>query len=361
MNKREFTLNADMAANLQEGVFWLDDQGRVKTFNTAANAWLRQCLAQADRLARMVDEARHGVLPLPAWIDLIEPEPDAHAPATWLARDDDKGFVLIVMRPSDMVQEADARTSGMISLIGPEVREEFARLAGLLAKLTQGGVHREELLGIAQEVAGMLVEVSDLAELHQRDLSFDDERFPLAPLVAEILPQLPFQTGPGAIEYAVRDDGGSGQIYGNREWLRHALHTLFVKVGEGCAPGYRVQASVRQLGDFVVLSVGSSLRRDTPGVARSRFEENHSSAAAWEGLHMQVCRRIIELHGGRMRTAHAEQTPGDRHPARLESFMLTLPTGVPSNDRSRVSCASCRVTHQAMEYARDLSNLLIDR
>jgi len=37
---------------------------------------------------------------------------------------------------------------------------------------------------------------------------------------------------------------------------------------------------------------------------------------------------------------------------------LTLPTGRPEQDRSRLSCAECRITFQSMQYARDLARIM---
>ncbi len=75
---------------------------------------------------------------------------------------------------------------------------------------------------------------------------------------------------------------------------------------------------------------------------------------------MEICRRIIELHGGQMKLK-AVSGSGDENEAAsaaLGSFTLTLPTGIPVADRSRVSCAECRITFQAMQYARDLAELM---
>ena len=71
------------------------------------------------------------------------------------------------------------------------------------------------------------------------------------------------------------------------------------------------------------------------------------------------CRRIIALHGGKLKLALLPMSASDdaSNPP-IESFTLTLGTGQPVNERSRVSCGSCRHVLQEQAYAFDLSQLL---
>jgi hypothetical protein len=72
-----------------------------------------------------------------------------------------------------------------------------------------------------------------------------------------------------------------------------------------------------------------------------------------------MCRRIIALHGGQLKLAFfPEGGADDASTAPMESFTLTLGTGQPINERSRVSCGTCRHVLQGQAYAFDLSQLL---
>jgi hypothetical protein len=42
----------------------------------------------------------------------------------------------------------------------------------------------------------------------------------------------------------------------------------------------------------------------------------------------------------------------------IESFTLTLPTGLPLHERSRASCTECRINLQTQAFAADVATLL---
>jgi hypothetical protein len=50
--------------------------------------------------------------------------------------------------------------------------------------------------------------------------------------------------------------------------------------------------------------------------------------------------------------------PGGDPKSQIESFTLTLGTGQPVVEQSRVSCASCPYPLQTLAYAADLASLL---
>lgn len=77
------------------------------------------------------------------------------------------------------------------------------------------------------------------------------------------------------------------------------------------------------------------------------------------GLSLQICQRVFELHGGQLRIDYGD-APSDRPETGrfIVAFTLTLPTGLPTHDRTRVSCRSCRISEQAMETARDLVKMM---
>lgn len=361
------TLAGDIATRLCEGVVRLDGRGKVRTLNVAARPWLRGLVAQNGRIMEWVATAQRGALTLPANIPLFEdcvdcPEP---IPEVWLDRDG-AGFALVIIPvPGDGevggIPRAERIASDVTLLMGAQVLDEIEEMRSLLDRFAQRKVALDEMTQQAANLSSLLGEIGDLAELRQRDLVFADERFSPSTLVGEILPGLPRQDGPESISYTVQEVSSVGQIYGDRGWMKRALGTLLGRMGEACPPGYRVQLQLRQIGDFVILagSVGVDRTRSPGGGLSPGPGLPPPAKAVGFGLRMQVCKRIIKLHGGVLKAEFGHPVAG--WPAELlplESFNLSLPTGLPVEDRSRVSCANCRITNQAMEYARDLADLM---
>jgi hypothetical protein len=72
-----------------------------------------------------------------------------------------------------------------------------------------------------------------------------------------------------------------------------------------------------------------------------------------------MCKRIIELHAGELRVSgiSVDASPF-LAPSRIESFVLTLMTSMPANERSHASCADCRHVGQALSFATDMAQLI---
>lgn len=370
------------ADRLRDGILYLDAHGRVSAFNPAAQAWVRACEAESKTLAGLIDKSRRGGLPLPIRLGLFsqcETCPKG-VPEVWLDRDCRQGFVLLVIHQPDAegveVQSGAVQSDGAIlapampgnvlnadfmSLLGKQTIENIRHLSRILAELkaNPGALsdpENQEKLASASQCLG---QVGDLAELYQQDEVFADERFGLAPLLAELIPQLPRRTGPDAIRYVYQEGENIGQIYGHRRWLKQAIFSLLGQMGEGCPPGYGVQISLRQLGDFVVVTGRVLVDRDH----LTATQKSHIASASLKrastptgteqgfGLRLPLCQRIVDLHGGTLGVVKIE----DSATPQLESFMLSLATGLPTHDRSRVSCADCRIRKQSMVYALDLA------
>lgn len=359
------TLAGEVVARLREGVVRLNGRGKIRTLNAGARPWVRCLAAQHGRVMEWVAEAQQGTLALPAKLPLFEDCADTPKPfqEVWLDRDG-AGYVLVILPVTEQgaggeMSRDESLADDFTQLMGAQVLDEMETMRTLLDKFGQGSLSPDAMTQQAANLSALLGEMSDLAELRQRDLVFADERFAPGAVLGEVLPGLPRQTGPDAVSYAVQEIFGVGQIYGDRAWIRRALETLLGRMGEGCPPGYRVQLALRQIGDYVILSANVVVDRTHGNAAHLGTGLPLPASPVGFGLRMQVCKRIIKLHGGVLKLVMGDPVPG--WPADLlpiESFNLSLPTGLPVEDRSRVSCSSCRVTNQAMEYARDLAELM---
>jgi hypothetical protein len=127
---------------------------------------------------------------------------------------------------------------------------------------------------------------------------------------------------------------------------------LLGRLGESYPPGYKVNIGLRQIGDYVVISGGVAADRERRALTKSESALMPASHRGY-GLSLHICQRVFKLHGGKLKIDYGEpisQLPGSAQ--FIESFTLTLPTGLPADDRSRASCVNCRIIDQTLQTAR---------
>jgi hypothetical protein len=362
MMKNLMTLDKAVINSLLDGIVLLDKQGVITDLNHAAHPFLKQCIENQSHIRDWVADASKGNLSLPAEVDLFDAGDDSSGTMRkiTLCLNGLRGFALVIQRQALAEGEIDPGGADVVPLIGAHMQAQLRSTAELLHCFVPTGLEAEELRKQARYLEAVLQEIAALAELRGRDEIFSEDRFLLASVVRDLLPRLPRQSGTEAISYVV-DDGNSNQgaIYGNRGWLTQALHTLMLRLADGCPPSGQVRVELRQIGDYIVM-VGNFGAKFPSLFQPSPLRAFRGSDLKLGGISMEICRRIIELHGGQMRLKIVSGA-GDENEAAsaaLGSFTLTLPTGIPEADRSRVSCAECRITFQAMQYARDLAEMM---
>lgn len=354
----EALLTFDKASldGLSDGVLLLDPQGAIVGVNRAGQPSLKFCIEMRERLAKEVAAANEGSLSLPAELALGE-SPTQGATAT-LCRNSRRGYALLVRPRRAAAARAAPQETPEASLLGSELLGQMKLVAAELQDFPVADADAAAARARARRLGTVLQQVTDLAELRQRDESFSDERFLLGGLLREMLPRLPRQRGDDRIRYAVEDIAESGAIYGNRRWVEQAMQTLLTRVAEGCPAGGQVRIELRQIGDFVVLTIGAGT--DGQKLPFAPTPPARRQSEAHRGLALEICRRIVELHGGRikLRTLSGAPSTGNAADDPIDTVTLTLPTGLPVADRSRASCTECRITTQAMQYARDLAAMM---
>lgn len=214
-------------------------------------------------------------------------------------------------------------------------------------------------------VEGLLHELSDLSLVMQHDAVFADERLNLTELVHAALPPVTLPVDPKLAVFSFSQDGpAQGVVYGHAAWMRYALRVLFEALQISAPVRSQINIHTQQMGNFVIITghvVAITDRRSSkattqqaPTAGNTTHTESRDSQVRW-----LMCRRIIALHGGQLKLAFLPI--GDARDAinpPIESFTLTLGTGQPINERSRVSCGTCRHVLQEQAYALDLSQLL---
>lgn len=347
---------------LSDGIVLLDVKGGITGINSIPRHILKRVLENHGRIAEWVADAVKGSLSVPAAVTLHEGGLAARGGESGgqlatLCANGRRGYVLVIR----LDPQADSPSIGttMEALMGQDMQDQLRTTAELLRHFEPTGAEAATLRKQAVRLETLLRDVAVLAELRGHDKVFSEDRFQLAGVVRELVPQLPRQSGEDAIRYVVDDGiGNQGNLYGSRRWLQEALHTLLLRLAAGCAPRGQVRIELRQIGDFLVMA-GTAVSPVTDPVSFHAMPQRASPSKILKegGLTMDICRRIIDLHGGQMKlTPVSGDADGDVAGATaIETLTLTLPTGLPVADRSRISCAECRITLQALQYASDLA------
>jgi len=351
-------LTLDKAAidSLSDGIVLLDPKGAITSINRAGQVSLKRCIDNRQLIFDCVTAANNGSMKLPASVEF----PDAAGITARLCDNGRRGFVLVIQHDPEGQKRADMDGVDPLPLMGAALQDELRSTAELLKRFVPTGPEAFGVRKQAHHLERLLREVAALAELRVRDKVFSEDRFLLSGTVRDLLPLLPRQSGADAIQYIV-DDGRSeqGTLYGNRRWMEQALHTLLLRLASGCPPVGLVRIELSQIGDFVILAARAGAR-GTAALPMSRPRSATNATFPEHGLAMEICRRIIELHGGQMKLTMLAEETGEALPSDgpIESVTISFPTGLPVADRSRVSCAECRITYQAMQYARDLADMM---
>ena len=366
MLRLNFTM--PMLERMTEGVILLDRQAALLGHNRAAEPWLAAVRLLAPAIKRLIDEEVQGRSQLPVRIDLAARQSGTTLPAAdvWISKNGRRDYAIFIAPQHRVAVALQTHASPQLtekrylSLFGDEVRQQLAVLQGQLAALMQGDMHSDTqahkaqaVMAQAKRVDGLLKEISDLTQLMQRDLVFADERIDPAALMQGLLPE--FTRAQASHEIAVGftpDQGQQGVVYGSEHWMKYALQVLLQSLVQGAPKHTRIALATRQMGNFVVLT-----GRVVNGDAHLHTAAPHGADSVNEAsevdntMRMAMCRRIVDLHGGQLKL---ELLPSSE----VESFTLTLATGVPTHERSRASCADCRYPLQAQSYAQDMAQML---
>jgi len=365
-------LNVDQTIldRMSEGIIVLNHKAEVLRHNVAAEFWLPACLATRQAIRRAIAEDITCRVRLPVSVDFLLAAEPASSPGAqaWLSKSGTAEYLLIVFSPGSAESapaspgKADVTGHHYLTLLGDQVQAKFEELKTVAEVVDMPPALQE----LTQQVESLLTEMGSLAMLLQRDQVFASDRMDLNALLQTSMQQLALEDARAGRYELVVDHANIGAIYGNAQWLTYAFEVLFFGLLRGMAPHTHLQISIRQVGDFVVVS-----GRDVPGIGKKPT----TLVGALPSTAVPVCvsrdptrlstrmlmaQRILELHSGHLKIAFLplEVSPDHELAAPIESFSVTLLTGLPLQERSRASCTQCPYTLQAQVYAQDMAALM---
>ena len=367
-------LDLPLLDKLAEGLILLNRKAQVLSHNQVAEPWVKQAHAMQGVLKDLLDLEARGRIKLPVKLGLWSGKTatDEHPGEAWLIMDGRHNNAICIV---SVQSSNDAATKLMhlpvveqnfLSLLGDEARSQITALRLLLSPQSDHALHDPVAITLqSQRVESLLQELSDLSLVMQRDEVFADERLNLTELVGAALPPVALPVDPELAVFSMgQDSTAQGVVYGHTAWMRYALRVLFEALRDSAPARSQINIRTRQMGNFVIITghvAAIAHRRSSKATAQQAATDGNATPAESRDSRVRwlMCRRIIALHGGQLKLAFLPAAGADdaSNPP-IESFTLTLGTGQPVNERSRVSCGTCRHVLQGQAYASDLSQLM---
>lgn len=336
--------------HLADGVLVLDPAGTVVLCNERARA-LVDCengerITQAPLRAALSSALESDAPPIRFALAAT-----SGAPVDAVLTANGQSF-MIVLKPA--VGASDEITiANVLGIVDSELRvsmDELARTAGVITETLvaiENGDDGEELPLLMETASNMLdlrngasaasrlQRIMSLAALYGRDPVVSNDRIGVNQLLGDALALLATRS-PATGELRVdMSEGDDFVIYGSRRWLAEAVAECLRDLAASSATGQPVRIEVFPHDARVSVRM-QAVHCPEPGHA----------AGLQRDVGALIARRIVEMHGGRLRQGFA--------PGRRELF-LELPTG------GHAAASESLAAQQAERYAQDIVTLLSRR
>ena len=350
---------------MAEGVLLLNRQGILLEQNRAGRPWQDACKYMQPYLKRLIDEEIAGRLDLPISIEMRTPPNGAAVPLAnvWLCKNGQKAYALFIVA-GQRIREPRVETrpaeSGFLMLMGAQARRSLEDLKKMLADEPTSDLGRSSVLAHkATEVAALLKDIADLAHLMGQDLVFAEQKLDFSSILGQAFEMAKHANVNRAMREVDLDTQTLGVVYGDTNWMTYALRVLLECLYAGAPDKSTIRVDVRQMGEFVAIKGSVVMSKAYPTRLVSKVTELNAIPSG-PHAHLQICRRILELHGAQLKLIFldAASDPDKASLVKIDTFTMTLLTGMPEHNRSRVSCANCPITLQAAAFAKDLSTLM---
>ncbi len=357
--------------SLQEALLIVSATGETLYANPVAQEILQISAGanySSEWLQSQIRAIHQGYLKLPLTFQVELPRRSEHADqiqVTLLQSPAGSNFIVVMknITAEQLYQNAVGNLAEMLhSEFGAPVKRFLAAVADTLAQFEIGAKGNWALQNavavVSREGASLerlLQKASLLAGTYKWFPMRDDQRVLVTSLVDDAL--LASQSLLVERDIQVRScglDDNLPVIYGSKMFLSQALAAYLAYLVERIGRGVNILISAKASGNVVLLTVtnygdllpekSSSALLPLSGVVRSKSINAVS-------LPLALCKRVVELNGG---TLHFGRENG-----KVSSITFELPVGAPAKSFGE-SCDECSIASQAVQYARDLAEIMAD-
>lgn len=261
-------------------------------------------------------------------------------------------------KPADASRHEDAAVSlqNLMTVIRHDMQDplNFLSFEFKTALADLGQERSAELIGKLESVTATVSRLVEMAPLWGESPFLKDDRIVVQALVEEAWDMVADRARLKRV--AVKVSGTPAEdiapVYGSRVWLRRVLAETLRAAITGANDGATLEIRERQSGQYVTFNIinhGLS-PFEKPGVKSLPYRKDVRDGGTppvevHEYLGMIMCRRIVEMHGGKIMKG-TEDDP--------DQWVIQLPTGAPTWQTTDAQIA----IQQAEQYARDISLMM---
>ncbi|MFC0402359.1 sensor histidine kinase [Paraburkholderia rhizosphaerae] len=220
------------------------------------------------------------------------------------------------------LEQVDRQRRELLANVSHDLRTPLASMQGYLEMvlirdegLSQDDRYRYLQIAVkhCERLARLVRDLFDLTKLEANEVRLQVEAFPISELAQDVVQKFALSAHKRDLRLSASVCADCPPIRADIGMMERVLENLIENAMRYTPAGGEINVGVRRTGDRVELQVsdtGRGIHHDDIGNVFDRYyraDRGESSDAGNAGLGLAITRRIIELHGGRIRV---ESTPG---------------------------------------------------
>ncbi|MBI4425492.1 MAG: HAMP domain-containing histidine kinase, partial [Elusimicrobia bacterium] len=210
----------------------------------------------------------------------------------------------------------------------------FVQIMGMGADLGADKVQKfmAHIRSSCERLRQLVTDILDTAKIESGTLKLNLEPVPASEILERMQALYQIQGESRGIEVRFERSPAVGALVCDRSYIERVVMNLFGNSLKFTPKGGRVSLGIREAGpsevEFCVSDTGPGIPEDKLGVIFEKFKQLDGPAArAGYGLGLSICKKIVELHGGRI-WAESKLGQGSR-------FLFRLPVAPVSSSVGR--------------------------
>lgn len=246
--------------------------------------------------------------------------------------------ILLLMRDVSAERDLDRMKEEFFHSIVHDLRSPLTTIDGFMQLLDEGsGLGEREKTFInyvrqsSERLRQLISDILDTAKIESGQMVLKPEPFPAADVVARLraLYDVQAQMHGTTIEFQLAS-GAADSLVCDREFIERVLMNLIGNALKFTPRGgkvmVRIAAAEAGLTEFSVQDTGPGIPADKLEIVFEKFKQLEAGAAARSGygLGLTICKKVVELHGGRI-WAESAKGEGTRFAFRLPAGSIPRP------------------------------------